>query len=63
MGKPSRRPTEDSIRLRAYELWQEKGCPMGDDKTDWLEAERQLSPEPPERIGGERFVRELREAE
>ena len=46
MGKPSRQPTEESIRLRAYELWQEKGCPMGDDKTDWLEAERQLSPEP-----------------
>lgn len=24
----------------AYELWQNRGCPHGDDWTDWLKAEK-----------------------
>jgi Protein of unknown function (DUF2934) len=33
---------EDQIATRAYQLWQERGCPIGSPEQDWLEAERQL---------------------
>lgn len=32
----------DQVRERAYYLWLEKGCPVGDDQAHWHEAERQL---------------------
>jgi hypothetical protein len=36
---------------RAYEKWQARGCPEGDDRRDWFEAEQeglaQPSPAPP----------------
>jgi hypothetical protein len=35
-------PTHDQIAQRAKEIWQTKGCPSGQDKQNWLEAERQL---------------------
>lgn len=28
--------------LRAYELWQERGCPHGSAEVDWYQAERNL---------------------
>lgn len=31
---------EHVIRVRAYEVWTAKGCPMGTALQDWLEAER-----------------------
>lgn len=31
------------IELRAYELWQERGCPWGTPETDWFMAERELT--------------------
>lgn len=32
----------DEIALRAYALWQGRGCPSGSAEQDWLEAEHQL---------------------
>jgi hypothetical protein len=34
--------TEDQIATRAYQLWQDRGCPIGSPEQDWLEAERQF---------------------
>jgi len=34
--------TEDDIRLRAYELYIERGAIPGDEVSDWLQAEREL---------------------
>lgn len=34
-------PTEETIRLRAYELWEAAGRPEGDGVPFWLEAERE----------------------
>jgi len=41
---PSRREhiTEDEVRVRAHELWEQRGCPAGRDKEFWLRAERDL---------------------
>ena len=33
---------QEEIRLAAYYLWQERGCPFGAPDTDWFEAEEQL---------------------
>jgi hypothetical protein len=38
-GQPA---SKDSIRLRAYEKWEETGKPNGDGVGFWLEAEREL---------------------
>ena len=35
-------PDEITIAGRAYELWQERGCPIGSPETDWLRAEEEL---------------------
>jgi hypothetical protein len=33
---------QDSIAARAYELWQERGCPDGNPETDWFAAEAEI---------------------
>lgn len=33
---------EDAITALAYQLWQERGCPIGSDQRDWFQAEREL---------------------
>ena len=33
---------QNAIRRRAYERWQERGCPIGTADGDWLDAEREL---------------------
>ncbi len=33
---------EPAIAARAYELWQERGCPNGSDQEDWFRAEQEL---------------------
>ncbi len=48
--KAQYRPSHDEIAMRAYTIWQNKGCPIGHDADDWFEAERQL-------IQGQRNVR------
>jgi hypothetical protein len=30
------------VALRAYELWQQDGCPHGKDQEHWFQAEREL---------------------
>ena len=35
-------PTESEIATLAYQLWQDKGCPVGSDKEDWLRAEAMI---------------------
>jgi hypothetical protein len=37
--------THSQIEERARAIWQKKGCPMGQDEQNWLEAERQLKEE------------------
>ena len=32
---------DEQIRLRAYELYRDRGGKVGDDMTDWLRAERE----------------------
>jgi len=34
--------TEHDVRLRAYELYLQRGATPGDDLADWLQAEREL---------------------
>jgi Protein of unknown function (DUF2934) len=33
---------ESEIRRRAYELYEQRGCPEGTEKEDWLAAEREI---------------------
>ena len=33
---------EPMVQALAYELWVQRGCPVGSDQEDWFEAERQL---------------------
>jgi len=35
--------SSEAVRARAYELWENQGCPDGRDLDYWLEAERDLS--------------------
>lgn len=37
---------EDRIRNRAFEMWQDEGCPAGRDLDFWLKAESELLQEP-----------------
>jgi hypothetical protein len=39
-----RKQLKDAICVRAYEIWQENGCPEGTDEQNWLEAEEQIDP-------------------
>jgi len=34
--------SEDAITALAYQLWQERGCPIGSDQQDWFQAEQEL---------------------
>ena len=35
-------PPESEIAAVAYQLWLDKGCPVGSDQEDWLQAEAML---------------------
>src|SRR5271157_3494230 len=41
--KEDRRPSSEQIAIYAYHLWLARGQPVGTDRDDWLEAERQLA--------------------
>jgi DUF2934 family protein len=41
--REDRRPSSEQIAIRAYHLWLARGQPVGTDRDDWLEAERQLA--------------------
>jgi hypothetical protein len=34
------------VAQRAYEKWQARGCPEGDDRRDWFEAEQEVPVDP-----------------
>ena len=36
-------PMHQQIGLRAYEFWQQRGCPLGTPETDWFRAEQELT--------------------
>lgn len=40
-------PTPEQIRQRAYEIYVSRNGTPGDEAQDWLQAERELSPEQP----------------
>ena len=35
-------PVEERIRLRAYELYVQRGCATGSEAEDWLQAEEEI---------------------
>ncbi|MGI6525167.1 MAG: DUF2934 domain-containing protein [Bdellovibrionota bacterium] len=37
--------TQEQIALRAWSIWQEKGCPQGQDFQNWVQAEQELRAE------------------
>ena len=39
--------TEELIRVRAYELYEERGCEDGHDLDDWLQAETEIAGKKP----------------
>jgi|GEM_PF-1454043 len=42
-NSPQAQPiTDETISLRAYELWQARGCPESDGNEDWQAAQEQL---------------------
>jgi Protein of unknown function (DUF2934) len=41
-------PFNQKIELLAYELWQERGRPLGTPETDWYKAEQELNVAKPE---------------
>lgn len=34
---------QDEIAGLAYQLWQQRGCPIGSDQEDWFRAENELN--------------------
>lgn len=36
------RVSENEVAVRAYELWQSRGCPIGSADEDWFQAEREV---------------------
>ena len=36
----------DAIAALAFQKWQQRGCPTGDDQRDWFEAQKELTATP-----------------
>jgi hypothetical protein len=55
-ARPPAKPTEDLIRTRAQQIWQQNGRPSGRDEEFWIRAERECREIEParRRIGGNR---------
>jgi hypothetical protein len=58
---PDAKPKESGMTDRhqkieelAYQLWLERGCPIGSDQDDWYRAENMLKS--PSEVAGEEFV-------
>ncbi len=34
---------EEAVRLRAYAIWKEEGCPHGHDLRHWLQAKEEMA--------------------
>lgn len=46
---------QDEIARRAYEIWQNRGCPAGDGSQDWRAAEAELAAARNGRNGSTRY--------
>jgi len=42
-GRTPREPTQEAIRVRAYEIWKQRGGGPGHSVEDWVQAERDLN--------------------
>ena len=42
-GRDGKKVTEAQVRLRAYQLWEAGGKPLGDGVAFWLKAEHELN--------------------
>jgi hypothetical protein len=42
MGQENGRPSEDEVRVRAYQRYLDRGGTHGNDVEDWVEAEKEL---------------------
>jgi len=42
MENTKQQPSHDEIALRAYQIWEQRGHPQGQDVEFWLDAERQI---------------------
>jgi hypothetical protein len=56
-GLPADREVQKAVSLRAYEIYQSRGCANGCDMDDWLQAENEVlaaltEPEAPDRTAG-----------
>lgn len=52
---------DERIRMRAYELYRERGGRVGDDMADWLQAEREYLERAPKADGGQGVAAAARE--
>ena len=43
VSPPARTIDEEAIAVRAYELWQDRGAPIGSPEVDWFQAESELN--------------------
>jgi hypothetical protein len=50
------KPTEQQIRVRAHELWEQAGKPDGQQDEFWHKAEKQLSQDAPSDEKSETFL-------
>ena len=46
--------SENEIAMRSYELWQERGSPVGSPEVDWFRAEQEIAA--PKRTGEEQIA-------
>jgi len=42
METTAARPDHNNVEALAYELWVQRGCPLGSDQEDWFRAEAEL---------------------
>ena len=42
LAKASENLSPEEIAARSYQLWQERGCPIGSPEVDWFQAEGEL---------------------
>ena len=50
-------PTHEQIQQRAYEIYLERGGQGGDDVTDWIRAEQELTASPASPVNGHELLR------
>jgi Protein of unknown function (DUF2934) len=49
--EPNNQERSEKISARAYELWVERGCPVGSPEIDWFRAESEITGTEPTTFG------------